>query len=136
MRRVLVALVLVALVAPGASAQMPDPRQMSGVPLPTGEIPAGTVTVRVVRGTLTNLVTSHPVELVGQVQATGKTNEQGRAEFSGLTIGATVRAVTTVDGQRLESQEFSVAAERRRPRHAGGHRSGRREQRVCEQRSG
>ena len=38
----------IAQVPPGA--QMPDPKQMSGVPLPTGDIPAGTVTVRVVRG--------------------------------------------------------------------------------------
>lgn len=108
MRRVLVALVLLALMSPGVSAQMPDPRQMSGVPLPTGEIPAGTVTVRVIRGSLTNIVPSHPVELVGQVQATGKTNDQGRAEFSGLTIGSTVKAVTVVDGERIESQEFRL----------------------------
>ena len=95
-----------AQVPPGA--QMPDPRQMSGVPLPTGEIPAGTVTVRVVRGSLTNIITGHPVELVGQVQAAGKTNDQGRAEFSGLKIGSAVKAVTTVDGERLESQEFTL----------------------------
>ena len=102
----LAALPAFAQVPPGA--QMPDPRQMSGVPLPTSEIPAGTVTVRVVRGSLTNIVTSHPVELIGQVQATGTTNDQGRAEFSGLKIGSTVKAVTTVDGQRLESQEFTL----------------------------
>ena len=114
MRRLFVALVIVASVVPGSHAQMPsggqmpDPRQMSGVPLPTGEIPAGTVTVRVVRGSLTNIVTGHPVELVGQVQATGKTNDQGRAEFSGLKPGSTVKAVTTVDGERLESQEFTL----------------------------
>lgn len=91
-----------------AGTQMPDPRQMSGVPLPTGEIPAGTVTVRVVRGSLTNIVTDHPVEVVGQAPASGKTNEQGRAEFRGLAIGSRVKAVTTVDGERLESQEFGL----------------------------
>lgn len=91
---------------PPAGAQMPDPRQMSGVPLPTGEIPAGTVTVRVVRGSLTNIVTDHAVELAGQTSASGKTNEQGRAEFAGLPVGARIKAVTTVDGERLESQEF------------------------------
>lgn len=114
MTRLLVALALVAFASPVALAQMPsggqmpDPRQMSGVPLPTGEIPAGTVTVRVVRGSLTNIVTGHPVELVGQVQAAGKTNDQGRAEFSGLKVGSTLKAVTTVDGERLESQEFTL----------------------------
>ena len=114
MRSLLVAFAIAASVLPGsfaqtaAAGQMPDPRQMSGVPLPTGEIPAGTVTVRVIRGSLTNIVTSHPVELVGQVQAAGKTNDQGRAEFSGLKVGSTLKAVTTVDGQRLESQEFTL----------------------------
>ena len=114
MKRLLVAFAIAASVASvsfaqtAAAGQMPDPRQMSGVPLPTGEIPAGTVTVRVIRGALTNIVPSHPVELVGQVQAAGKTNEQGRAEFSGLTIGSKLRAVTTVDGERLESQEFTL----------------------------
>ena len=114
MRRLLVAFAIAASVASvsfaqtAAAGQMPDPRQMSGVPLPTGEIPAGTVTVRVIRGSLTNIVTSHPVELVGQVQAAGKTNDQGRAEFSGLKVGSTLKAVTTVDGQRLESQEFTL----------------------------
>jgi hypothetical protein len=114
MRRGLVATALVALLTTVADAQMPpgaqmpDPRQMSGVPLPTGEIPAGTVTVRVVRGSLTNIVTDHPVELVGQTSASGRTNDQGRAEFTGLTIGSRLRAVTTVDGERLESQEFAL----------------------------
>lgn len=114
MRRPLLAMALVALMTPHAfaqmpsGAQMPDPRQMSGVPLPTGEIPAGTVTVRVVRGALTNIVTSHPVELVGQLSASGTTNAQGRAEFTGLAIGSRVKAVTTVDGERLESQEFTL----------------------------
>lgn len=109
MRGLLSLIALVALLAPGAAAQMPDPRQMSGVPLPTGEIPAGTVTVRVVRGTLSNIVTDHPVELiVGASTVSGKTNEQGRVEFTGVAIGSRVKAVTTVDGQRLESQEISL----------------------------
>ena len=108
MRPLTTALIFLLAVAASAGAQMPDPRQMSGVPLPTGEIPAGTVTVRVVRGSLTNIVTNHAVELVGQATASGRTNEQGRAEFTGLVIGSRVKAVTTVDGERLESQEFGL----------------------------
>lgn len=96
----------IAQAPPGA--QMPDPKQMSGVPLPTGEIPAGTVTVRVVRGSLANLVVAHPVELTGDVTASAQTNDAGRAEFSGLKPGARVKAVTVVDGERLESQEFTL----------------------------
>ena len=98
-----------AQVPPGA--QMPDPKQMSGVPLPTTDIPAGTVTVRVVRGSLSNLVVDQPVELSGDVSATAKTNDAGRAEFTGLKPGATLKATTTVDGERLESQEFTVPAQ-------------------------
>ena len=49
----------------------------------------------------------HPVELHagGKVQ-TVKTDENGRAEFSGVAAGTTVKAVAVVDGERLESQEF------------------------------
>src|SRR5205814_7049017 len=39
-----------------------------------------------------------------------KTNETGRAEFTGLAPGTRVKASTTVDGERLESQEFTVPA--------------------------
>lgn len=98
-----------AQVAPGG--QMPDPRQMSGVPLPTSDVPAGTVTVRVVRGTLSNLVVGQSVELAGDVTATAKTNDAGRAEFTGLKPGARVKAVAVVDGERLESQEFTLPAQ-------------------------
>ena len=89
-------------------AQMPDPKQMSGVPLPTSEIPAGMVTVRVVRGTLSNLVVGQRVELAGDVSATATTNDAGRAEFTGLTPGARVTAIAVVDGERLESQAFTL----------------------------
>ncbi len=114
MRRLLAAISLVLLLLSGLTAQvmaggqMPDPQQMSGVPLSTGDIPAGTVTVRVVRGALSNLVTSHPVELTGDVSASATTNDAGRAEFKGLKPGSRVKAVTVVDGQRLESQEFTL----------------------------
>jgi len=36
----------------GGGAQMPDARQMSGVPLPMGDLPVGTVTVRTLGDTL------------------------------------------------------------------------------------
>ena len=91
-----------------AGAQMPDPKQMSGVPLPTSEIPAGTVTVRVVRGALSNLVEGQRVELTGDISASATTNDAGRAEFTGLRTGARVKAVAVVDGERLESQEFTL----------------------------
>jgi hypothetical protein len=90
-------------------ARQPDPRQMSGIPLPVGDMPAGTVTVRVIRGALSNPIAGHDVELHGSTTTlTGKTNEAGRAEFKSVPIGARLKAVTTVSGERLESQEFTV----------------------------
>ena len=90
---------------------MPDPKQMSGVPLPVGDVPAGTVTVRLVRATLANNITSHPVELiVDGASRQQTTNESGRAVFTELRPGARAKASAIVDGERLESQEFPVPA--------------------------
>jgi hypothetical protein len=95
----------------GGSSQMPDPKQMSGRPLPVGDLPVGTVTVRVVRGSMANVIPNQPVELSGGPSpVTASTNEQGRAEFPGLRPGTTVKATTTVNGERIESQEFAVPA--------------------------
>ncbi len=97
---------------PGMGANMPDARQMSGTPLPTGEVPAGTVIVRVVRGSMANPLAGETVELIAGPAGTriAKTNELGRAEFPGLAVGSRVRAVATVSGERLESQEFELPA--------------------------
>ena len=109
----LVALVLT--LASPASAQMPpgmpDARQMSGVPLPVPDLATGTVTVRVVRGTMTNIIPNQDVELTGGPSVMkAKTSDAGRAEFTGLAPGTRVKASTTVNGERLESQEFAVPA--------------------------
>lgn len=91
--------------------QMPDPSQMSGVPLPVGDVPTGTITVRVIRGSFANPVASQTVELTGSASPMrAATNEIGRAEFRGLTPGTRVKASATVGGERLESQEFAVPA--------------------------
>jgi hypothetical protein len=92
-----------------AQVQMPDPKQMSGIPRPDGQMTPGTVTVRLIRGDLSNNITGHPVELhVGDKVQTVNTDDQGRAEFIGLTPGATATAVAVVDGERLESQAFPI----------------------------
>ena len=92
-----------------AAAQMPDARQMSGIPMPTSDVPAGSVSVRLVRGELTNNIVGHPVELhAGARTETVKTDQDGRAVFAGLQPGATVHATADVDGQRIESQTFNV----------------------------
>ena len=95
----------------GVSAQMPDLRAMSGRPLPAPDLPDGTVTVRVVRGTMTNNVAGAEVELrgTGPVRK-AVTGPEGRAQFTGLPPGASVRALVVVDGQRLESGPLGVPA--------------------------
>jgi hypothetical protein len=96
-----------------AQLQMPDPREMAGIPRPVIDLPKGHVSVRLIRGQLANNIQGHPVEMHagGKIVGTVKTDENGRAEFSGIVSGTTVRAVATVDGERLESQEFPWPAD-------------------------
>ena len=100
----------VASVVP-VSAQMMGARQMSGLPRTVGDLPAGTVVVRVVRDELSNVVSGQRVELTGGQRPEARTTDaEGRAEFTGLAPGVTLQAVTVVDGQRLESRPFEVPA--------------------------
>jgi hypothetical protein len=84
---------------------------MAGIPRPDPAQAPQSVSVRLIRGQMTNNIVGHPVELMvnGKPQ-TVKTDDQGRAQFFNLPSGAPVKAVTTVDGERLESQEFPVPA--------------------------
>lgn len=102
------ALALFGLIAPAlAQFQMPDPRQMSGIPRPVDDLPNGSVSVRVVRGTLANNLTGQQVDLLVDGKARSvKTDDAGRAQFDKLPAGAMLKAVTVVEGERLESQEF------------------------------
>jgi hypothetical protein len=94
-----------------AQFQMPDPKQMSGIPRPVTDLPDRAVSVRLIRGSLSNNITDFPVELhVGSQVKTVRTDDAGRAQFNDAPAGATVTAVAVVDGERLESQEFAVPA--------------------------
>ena len=104
---VFLAWALVALVC--SAVAQPDPRAMSGIPLPVSDLSVGTVSVRVIRGQLSNNIPDQPVELhQGDNVLTAFTDESGRAQFEGLSSGSPVFAVTTVDGERLESRRFPV----------------------------
>lgn len=93
-------------------AQVMDPKQVAGLPLPVGDVPTGTVTVRVIRGSLSNNLSDQVVELsVDNVIRQQQTGPSGRAEFTGLRPGARVKAVALVGNERLESQEFPVPAQ-------------------------
>jgi hypothetical protein len=94
-----------------AQVEMPDASAMAGTPLPAPELPDRTVTVRVLRERMGNNIAGQAVTLkVGNVTRSGKTDEQGRAQFDGLTAGAAVQATTVVDGETLTSKEFPVPA--------------------------
>src|SRR5689334_7405468 len=94
-----------------AQFQMPDPKEMSGIPRPVTDLPDRAISVRLIRGSLSNNITNFPVELhVGTEVRTVRTDDAGRAEFTGLQPGVTAKAVAVVDGERLESQEFPVPA--------------------------
>jgi hypothetical protein len=105
---------LVLALAPSAHGQfeMPDMKSMSGIPRPVDDLPAGSVSVRLIRGSLSNNITGHPVELHvdGKVQ-TVRTDDTGRAQFDKIRAGATVKATAEVDGEHLESQEFPAPAQ-------------------------
>ena len=95
-----------------AQFEMPDPKQMSGIPRPVTDLPDGAVSVRLIRGSLSNNIANHPVELhVGSKVQTAKTDDSGRAQFGGLPPGASLKAVAVVDGERLESQEFPAPSQ-------------------------
>lgn len=103
---------LLALGVATAAAQMPDVSQMSGMPLPVGDLEAGTVSVRVVGTDLADTIAGVRVELHGggrTWQAT--TDEEGRATFTGLMPGTTVHAMALVNGRQIESRDFEVPAQ-------------------------
>jgi hypothetical protein len=93
-----------------AQVQMPNPKDMSGSILPSPDIPVGTVTARVLRGNFDKPIAGQVVEFIvdGKSHQT-KTDADGRAMVDGLRRGASVRAVATVDGERLESKEVAIA---------------------------
>ena len=65
---------------------MIDPSKMSGIPRPDPQVPAGTITVRLIRGELSNRMIGIDVGLIdadGKLQKQ-KTDDQGRATFAGL----------------------------------------------------
>jgi len=96
----------------GQGGQMPDPKAMSGMPLPVPDLPVGTVTARVIRGQLSNPLEGQAVELTGAGAAkTATTDASGRATFAGLTPGTRVKMTVTVSGEKVESQEFDVPSQ-------------------------
>jgi hypothetical protein len=106
---ILIVGLVVASAVQSVAQQMPDPRAMSGVPLPDNTLPPGTVSVRVVRGSMSNNLSGRAVEFsIDGTRRTITTDETGRAQVSGLKPGARVKAVAVIDGERLETQEVTI----------------------------
>jgi hypothetical protein len=92
-----------------AQFQMPDAKEMSGIPRPVDDLPAGSISVRLIRGSLSNNIPNHPVQLrVGDRVLTVRTDDAGRAQFDRIEAGAAVKASADVDGEHLESAEFQA----------------------------
>jgi hypothetical protein len=91
---------------------MPDAKAMSGIPRPSETVPAGSVSVRLVRGQISNLIVDAPVvfDVDGRRQ-TVKTDASGHAVVAGLAAGAAVKVSAMVDGERLDSQPFQASAQ-------------------------
>jgi hypothetical protein len=92
-----------------AQINMPDPSLINGKAIPAGELQTGTLTVRVVREALGNNVIGQQVSLTinGETKK-AVTDEQGRAEFKGLSAGSNARAEANVKGEQLKSDPFVV----------------------------
>ena len=96
---------------PARAQQMPDPSQIHGKAIPAPELGNSVVTVRVVRESIANNVPQQTVKITqGNVSRTATTDESGRAEFKDLPAGSNWRAETTVDGEALVSDPFTVPA--------------------------
>lgn len=112
MKRALLAIAFALIGAVGVPAQvnMPNPSQISGVPLPATDLPGGSVSVRVIRGGFDKNVPDQPVVFtIDGVAKTLKTDAQGRAQVDNIKTGATVVASTTIDGATLTSQQVTIA---------------------------
>ena len=99
----------VLVAASPSGAQMPDPRMMSGQIMPAPELAAGTITVRIIRQAIMNVIPGVDVELHGAGDVRHATSgSDGRAVFTSVPAGAHVHAVAVVDNERLTSIEFDM----------------------------
>src|SRR6185295_15546424 len=71
--------------------QMPNAKEMSGVPREASDLPADAVSVRVVRGVFTSNIADQPVTFtIDGKTRTIKTDENGRAQVSQLRPGTKI----------------------------------------------
>lgn len=105
----LIAAVVLAVAAP-AGAQI---AAAIGKPLPSSDLPVGTVSVRIVAGSPANPVIGTDVTLVvGGTPRLARTDTAGRVFFKDLPPGATVQAkVTDEDKKEITSDSFELPSD-------------------------
>ncbi|HEX6839606.1 MAG TPA: hypothetical protein VF334_23675 [Polyangia bacterium] len=110
MKRALIALLMLSSVSALAQPMMIDPSKMSGISRPDPQVPPGTITVRLIRGELSNRMTGVKVGLVGAdgKAVEQKTDDQGRATFSGLAAPGPYTAKATDGVEELSSQPIEL----------------------------
>ena len=113
MKRALIAIVMLSSVSALAQPMMMDPSKVSGIPRPDPQVPPGTITVRLIRGQLTNRMTGVEVGLVGSdgKAQKQKTDDQGRATFSGLAAPGPYTAKATDGVEELTSQPIELQSD-------------------------
>lgn len=95
-----------------AQPMMVDPSKMSGIPRPDPQVPAGTITVRLIRGELSNRLVGVEVALAddqGNV-VKQKSDDNGRATFRGLK-GGPYQAGASDGAEELTSQPIELPAD-------------------------
>jgi hypothetical protein len=104
------AIVAILAVSTPASAQL---SAALGKPLPSPDLPVGTVAVRAIGTGVTDPLTDTEVTLVvdGKPRK-AKTDASGRATFTGIPAGAKVKAsVADAKGRKATSEEFPIPAD-------------------------
>lgn len=104
-----------------AAAQAPPPGgdgaqamvRAAGMALQDGTLAPGSLTVRIVQGNFSGNLAGIDVTLdvSGEGAKRMPTGADGRAAFAHLPIGSTVVASAAVNGQRLQSERFTMPAE-------------------------
>jgi hypothetical protein len=109
----ILAALVIAVIAVPATLATAQPAAAIGHPLPDGQLPVGTISVRVIAGAPSIPVTGADVSLfVNKEPRQARTDAAGRATFAGLPPGAMVQAqIKDADGKEINSDEFPVPDE-------------------------
>jgi|MudIll2142460700_1097286.scaffolds.fasta_scaffold07532_2 hypothetical protein len=112
-RFILLALLAGAVVSvPSYETAYAQPAAALGKPLPDGQLPTGTISVKVVAGGPANVVVGADVTLLVNGEArVARSNSDGRAMFPDIPAGAQVQAkIVDADNKEVTSEVFPVPA--------------------------